>query len=345
VATVPFLQKLYGMPPGLTVRYGSTNALAEFYGEFWSEDDLDAFLDLSGVLRGRVKAAPWPVYGDLPNNPYFPGLEANLDAQYMAGLSPNATTSFYSVADRNPYSYENEGFLAWLFFAGCQENPPLVHSLSYADEEWSLFAPAVPNAAEYARRMDDEFVKLALRGVTVIAASGDDGAAGPRLQVSFGAKSTDACESSSPQWPASSPYVTSVGATTLSNKHHAACSRTYGYNVVCSARSGSLITSGGGFSNVYPQPPWQAVAVDAYLANEDVIPTPPGWFNRSGRGYPDVSAYGSMFLIVLRGRMKRESGTSASTPVLAAMCTLWNDMRLAHGLPPVGFIAPMLYYT
>ena len=39
----------------------------------------------------------------------------------------------------------------------------------------------------------------------------------------------------------------------------------------------------------------------------------------------------------------RESGTSASAPVFAAMVTLWNDIRLAYGRPPLGFINPFLY--
>jgi len=39
----------------------------------------------------------------------------------------------------------------------------------------------------------------------------------------------------------------------------------------------------------------------------------------------------------------RESGTSASAPVFAAMVTLWNDIRLAYGRSPLGFINPFLY--
>ena len=42
-------------------------------------------------------------------------------------------------------------------------------------------------------------------------------------------------------------------------------------------------------------------------------------------------------------RITRESGTSASAPVFAAMITQWNDMRIAAGRPPMGFIAPFLY--
>ena len=43
--------------------------------------------------------------------------------------------------------------------------------------------------------------------------------------------------------------------------------------------------------------------------------------------------------------LHRESGTSASAPVFAAMVTLWNDIRLAYGQPPMGFIAPFLYFV
>ena len=39
------------------------------------------------------------------------------------------------------------------------------------------------------------------------------------------------------------------------------------------------------------------------------------------------------------------SGTSASTPVIAAMISLFNDARLGAGLPPMGHVAPFLYQT
>ena len=53
--------------------------------------------------------------------------------------------------------------------------------------------------------------------------------------------------------------------------------------------------------------------------------------------------YASNYFIYLDGELSRESGTSASAPVFAAMVTLWNDMRAAHNMPPMGFIAPFLY--
>ena len=39
--------------------------------------------------------------------------------------------------------------------------------------------------------------------------------------------------------------------------------------VACSARAGGVITTGGGFSDVYARPAWQAAAVARYLAAAD----------------------------------------------------------------------------
>jgi tripeptidyl-peptidase-1 len=55
-----------------------------------------------------------------------------------------------------------------------------------------------------------------------------------------------------------------------------------------------------GFSNYFPIPDYQAKDVAAYLAFLDSLGTIPesGRFNRSGRGFPDVSAQGENFGIV-----------------------------------------------
>lgn len=54
----------------------------------------------------------------------------------------------------------------------------------------------------------------------------------------------------------------------------------------CSAGTGGVITSGGGFSNLNAQPAYQREAVEAYFQIEDVVLPPHGFYNRSGRGYP-----------------------------------------------------------
>jgi len=58
------------------------------------------------------------------------------------------------MSDLNPYSQENEGFLAYLWTVGNQTYPPLVHSLSYGDDEAVVFDPARPGAIEYGLRCE-----------------------------------------------------------------------------------------------------------------------------------------------------------------------------------------------
>jgi len=109
----------------------------------------------------------------------------------------------------------------------------------------------------------------------------------------------------------------------------------------CSSITGGVITTGGGFSDVFPRPDYQEDVVAHYLRS-DVVP-PRHLFNQSGRGYPDISAYSSNYITIMNGRIALSSGTSASCPLIAAMVTLWNDMLIQVGRPPLGFFNPRLY--
>ncbi len=275
------------------------------------------------------------------------------------------------MADYNPYdivNQTNEGFLAYLQTVDGQAYPPLVHSLSYGDIESDIFNASNPGAVEYATRCDQEFQQMGLRGLSVLFSSGDDGIGSALIR-----EDPDlACSQSWPEWPASSPYVTAVGATQLTDKYLPVCGMNYAPpaaipqmpqiqqlvaecsgvgETVCTSVMGGVITSGGGFSDVYNRSyyaPWQETVVNAYLSQANAAlgeypPTNIGYFNPYGRGYPDVSTYGSNYFIYLNNLITRESGTSASAPVFAAMVTLWNDIRLAYNMPPMGFIAPFLY--
>lgn len=94
--------------------------------------------------------------------------------------------------------------------------------------------------------------------------------------------------------------MTSVGATQVIP----------GTNIVTDLATGvqpeeaceTVIFSGGGFSNVFPLPSYQADAVNSYLTN---YPPPYGAdkFNNSGaaRAFPDVSANGANYVIAIDG--------------------------------------------
>jgi len=104
--------------------------------------------------------------------------------------------------------------------------------------------------------------------------------------------------------------------------------------------------SGGGFSNIFPLPEYQRYAVEEYT-RKYLNPSPfaPGQYNDSGnaRAFPDISANGAKYLVVMDGQIHLVYGTSASTPVVASMITLINDARIVAGKSPVGFLNPTIY--
>jgi tripeptidyl-peptidase I len=123
--------------------------------------------------------------------------------------------------------------------------------------------------------------------------------------------------------------VTVVGATTL----------THG-----TVKSGEQAAnfSGGGFSSLFERPTYQSKAVEHYL---DTFAPRYGdsVFNKSGRGFPDVSALGTKLLTVVDGLEFGNGGTSASAPIFASIVNLLNEERLQQGKAPIGFLNPTLY--
>ena len=111
--------------------------------------------------------------------------------------------------------------------------------------------------------------------------------------------------------------------------------------VACQSDRGGVATSGGGFSNYYHQPSWQSAAVSGYFSSLATAPYP--GYNRSGRGYPDLSASAYRYQMKVGGLNKHVYGTSLSTPVVAGMISLVNAARLRAGRPSLGWINPILY--
>ncbi|TBU33294.1 subtilisin-like protein [Dichomitus squalens] len=206
--------------------------------------------------------------------------------------------------------------------------PAFVYSVSYAGAE--------DDDVHYMQRQCTEFGKLALAGMTFLFASGDNGVASNSANLCLLPNGTaaDAPGAFLPNFPATCPYVTAVGSTQVDAGKSA--------RDVESATSS--FGSGGGFSNVFPRPKWQKRAVGGYLSK---VGGSLGYagdvFNRSGRGVPDVAANGFPTAVVIDGNFTLSGGTSASTPIFAAMVAAVNDARLAAGKGPVGWMNPALY--
>ena len=139
-----------------------------------------------------------------------------------------------------------------------------------------------------------------------------------------------------PSWPASSPWVTAVGATRFLNQ-------TVGQTEMATDQFGS----GGGFSSIWnnSHAQWQADAVAKYVAmgsSLDKFP-PSGSFPPLGRATPDISALGEGYQVYVSGRVEPVGGTSASSPAFAGYVSLLNEARFKAGKPQMGFFNPFAY--
>ena len=182
-----------------------------------------------------------------------------------------------------------------------------------------------------------------------------------------------------PLFPATSPYVLSVGATDAYYGATTASSFTdlssEGFCGACGANSQATVacqsagveeavttfksasnslnggfSSGGGFSNTEPMPSYQADFVQAYLttqcnaANGCSLP-PSTYFNRSSRAYPDVAFIGVGFPLVVTGGVELGyGGTSLSAPGWAAIISRLNAISVSITGKTLGFVNPLLYY-
>ena len=287
---------------------------------FNGESDLD--LEYAMAL---VNPQPVTLYqvGDLVEGASFNNFLDAIDASYCSYLGGDDPTQDATYPDPLAGGYKGPqncgGFAA-----------TKVISTSYGYNEADL-------TPFYERRQCNEYMKLGLQGTTFFYSSGDNGVAGNGAQC-IGANGTYNAGGSgkfNPSFPSTCPYVTSVGATQI----------VPGASVTAPEQAcETVIFSGGGFSNVFPLPNYQAAAVTGFLKNYPP-PYTAAQYNNSGqvRAYPDISANGANYVVAVDGAFALIYGTSASAPTVGAIFTLINEARLFAGKGPVGFINPTLY--
>ncbi|XP_068122553.1 tripeptidyl-peptidase 1 [Hyperolius riggenbachi] len=287
----------------------NSQACAQFLEQYFSQADLSEFMKLFGKDFGHRSEVDHVVGQQGAGKA---GVEASLDVEYIMSTGANISTWVFTNAGRHE---SQEPFLEWMLLLSNLSSLPWVHTISYGDDEDSL-------SAAYMQRINMEFMKAGARGLTILFASGDDGAGCKQVMKN---KNTFR-----PSFPASSPYVTTVGGTSFKDPFQVT------YEV-------TDYISGGGFSNVFPMPSYQVSTVSQFLNATAKLP-PENYYNRSGRAYPDVAALSDNYWVVInRFPIPWVSGTSASTPVFGGILSLINDQRLKKGLPPLGFLNPALY--
>jgi len=292
--TPPQLAKRYNFPTGLD---GSNQCVAiiEFGGGYKAED-IEAYSQLVGVTPPTVV----PISVDGAGN--TPGSEADgevaLDTETVAGVAPKAKIVVYFAPNTT-----NGWFDAINAAVNDKNNNPTVISISWGGSESrqpGQFIQAVNQACQAAAAV----------GITIFCSAGDDGSrcdtGDHRAHVEF---------------PASSPYVIGCGGTRLDPSTE----------TVWNDGAGSA--TGGGISEVFPLPDWQA--------NANVPPcVNPG--GKVGRGVPDIAGDADPmtgYVILLDGQQEVIGGTSAVAPLWAGLMALINQ-KLGK---PVGYLNPLLY--
>ncbi|KAI9437287.1 subtilisin-like protein [Lactarius indigo] len=315
LVTPAFLRWLYGtqgyMPAAMSSNALGILGLANQYASY---ADLTRFMI---NFRADAVAATFTV--EYINGGLFdtsnPGTEASLDIQYSEAMTYPTPNVFYStggslLATNSGEPAPDDPYLVWLNYLLAEEYIPPTISISWGNPEFSF-------PLEYATTLCTLFAQLGLRGASVFISSGDDGVGRGDCRDNAGNVHFVT------EFPASCPWVTSVGGTT-------------GYNPEV-----AMYMSGGGFSNLFPRPLYQNAVVPPFV--ESLGTAYAGFYNPVGRGIPDVSAQSFRFLFCRSAGLHVLSGTSAATPTVAGIVSLLHDYLISTGRGRLGFLNPLLY--
>jgi len=292
--TPPQVAAAYDFPDGDGT--GQHLAIIELGGGFRT-DDLQTYFGELGVALPQVTAVGVDGATNDPGTDTDSDGEVMLDIEVAGSLVPGATVTVYFAPN------SDAGFLDAIAEATRADPAPTAMSISWgqSEDQWS---------ATSRTSMDDAIADAAARGTTVTASVGDSGSSEGE---SDGAAHVD--------FPASSPHALGCGGTRLP---------TSGTETVWNDGSTGGAT-GGGVSDVFALPSWQASAG---------VPDRSG--GGPGRGVPDVAGNADPdtgYRVRVDGQSAVYGGTSAVAPLWAALvCRLAQDAGTTFGM-----LQPKLY--
>jgi len=298
------LGELYGFPPGDGAQ--QTIGFIELGGGYKAAD-LNTYFQSLGLGTPKVVAVTVDGATNRPTgDPNGADGEVALDIEVAGALAPAATLAVYFAPNTD------RGFIDAISAAvHDQQYRPSVISISWGGPESSWTQQSVT-------AMDQIFQDAAVLGVTICAASGDegsdDGVGDGQAHVDF---------------PAASPNVLACGGTHLET---AANGTSIQAETVWNdgAQGGA---SGGGISTFFPVPNYQGSIQ---------LPSSPNAGAGAGRGVPDVAGDADPqtgYQVFVAGSSIVVGGTSAVAPLWAALIARVNQQRST----PVGFLNPALY--
>ncbi len=294
------IAQFYGFPAGATAT-DQTIAILEFGGGYRTAD-IKAYFKALGQNAPKVITVSVDGGKNAPSNANSADGEVMLDIEVAAAVAPGATIVVYFAPNTD------QGFIDAVATAVHDTtNKPSVISLSWgaAESNWTT---------QSLNALDAACQSAAALGITITVATGDDGSTDGETD---GQNHTD--------FPASSPHVLACGGTSIQTNGSAITSETVWNDLPTNG------ATGGGVSNFFPLPTWQANAG---------VPAPVN--PAGGRGIPDVSGNADPatgYLIRIDGADYVIGGTSAVAPLWAGLIALANQQNGKSA----GFIQPAIY--
>jgi len=295
----------YSMPAGDGT--GQTLAIIELGGGFGSSD-LSTYFKQLKLSPPKVTAVGVDGAVNQPGaDPGGADGEVLLDIEVAGAIVPKAHLVVYFAPNTDA------GFLDAIAEATHAQPTPTAISISWgqSEDQWTKQARTA---------MDQAFTDAAALGITVTVAAGDsgsaDGATAGQAHVDF---------------PASSPHVLACGGTSL------LVNRTGGVQSESVWNNGPGSATGGGVSDTFEQPAWQANVGVPHRAGASGTGR-----SVTGRGVPDVAADADPrtgYRVLVDGQAQVIGGTSAVAPLWAALvCRLVQATGTRLGL-----LQPHLY--
>ena len=293
--------QLYQFPSGATAT-GQTIGIIELGGGYKTAD-LKTYFKSLGQKTPKVTTVSVDGGKNSPTNANSADGEVMLDIEVAASVAPGANIVVYFAPNTD------QGFIDAIASAVHDTtNKPSVISISWGGPESTWTTQSLT-------ALDAACQSAAALGITITVASGDSGSTDG---VTDGANHVD--------FPASSPHVLACGGTTLEGSGSSISSE-----VAWNELANNEGATGGGVSNVFPLPTWQANAN---------VPAPT--VSGGGRGVPDVSGDADPstgYTIRVDGQNVVIGGTSAVAPLWAGLIALAN----AQNGTSAGFIQPAIY--
>ncbi len=252
--------------------------------------------------------------------------EVYLDIEVIGALAPGAELVVYFGSN------QGDGFLRAL--------AATIHDDTHSNTIISISWGGAEQADDQTRAKFDQLLNEAAttKRITVLTAAGDNGASDAR-RVFYSGKVTPADTIAHVDYPSASPFVLACGGTNLVASNGKIDSETVWNESMHTdtTRQGQTVqrdsVTGGGVSELYPRPDFQAQASVPVSVNTGFV----------GRGVPDVAAvadpYTGYVVQTAAGQTTVIGGTSAVAPLWAALIARFNQ-KLGS---PLGFLNTALY--